>query len=176
MPRKQSDTDRATTFWAKVDRSAGAEACWPWQGYVGRGGYGHTWYQGSSIDSHRLAYILVQGYVTGFYKCVCHRCDNRRCCNPAHLFLGSRADNQKDMAKKGRSAYGPKHNGSVLTEAQVVAIREDYAAGISSRKTAARHGTTRGNVDVIVTGVTWKRAPGPIRARRWGFPHNEKKQ
>lgn len=174
MPRKYSEETRASTFWAKVDRGEGPRACWPWRGYVGRGGYGHTWYRGACIDAHRLAYILTHEHVTGFYVCVCHRCDNRRCCNPTHLFLGSRDDNQKDMARKGRSAYGARLNMAVLTEKQVVAIRHEYAAGLSSRKTAKKYGTSRGNVDLIVSGVTWRRTPGPIRPRQHGIRRQKK--
>lgn len=81
-------------FWAKVDRR-GPDDCWPWTGYVRPSGHGGTTYKCFSILASRKAWILAHGLISS-KVCVNHRCDNALCCNPAHLYLGTRADNMID--------------------------------------------------------------------------------
>jgi hypothetical protein len=82
--------------------------CWNWSA-SGRGnGYGCLKIQGKVIDVHRVSWMLFYGSIpTGLL--VCHKCDNRKCVNPDHLFLGTYDDNNKDMANKNRSAKGNNH-------------------------------------------------------------------
>lgn len=94
----------AERFWSKVDRSGGPDACWPWTRSLHTKGYGQTSVAGVRA-SHRAAWILTNGPIPAGL-CVCHRCDNPPCCNPAHLFLGSLGDNNRDRSIKGRSATG----------------------------------------------------------------------
>jgi hypothetical protein len=91
-------------FWSKVDKNGGANACWEWTAKA-RSNY-KKWYGafnvGGRVDrSHRVAWELENGAIPEGL-CVCHRCDNPKCCNPAHLFLGSHAENMSDMRAKGR--------------------------------------------------------------------------
>lgn len=91
-------------FWARVHKTDG---CWEWTGCRQADGYGRVYGgRGASPQiaaAHRFAYALTHGPIpTGL--CVCHKCDNPPCCNPAHLFLGTVRDNAKDMAGKGRAA------------------------------------------------------------------------
>lgn len=99
-------------FWAKADSSGGAESCWPWLGNRSEG-YGRCRGQ----YTHRIAYALTHGAIpAGMF--VCHSCDNPPCVNPAHLWLGTNADNLADMWRKGRSSVRPH-----LTPTQVALIR-----------------------------------------------------
>lgn len=91
-------------FWSKVDVRAPHE-CWEWQAERNHAGYGRLHHDGSKKSAHRLAWALVNGPIPAGL-CVCHRCDNRRCCNPTHLFLGTVADNNRDMMAKGRVRNG----------------------------------------------------------------------
>jgi hypothetical protein len=91
-------------FWSKVDQSGGERACWPWTAGTVRHGYGRISVppRGHSVRAHRLAYELTFGPVKDGWA-VLHACDNPPCCNPFHLFLGSQADNVRDMHFKGRA-------------------------------------------------------------------------
>jgi hypothetical protein len=82
-----------------------ATGCLSWTGYRNSKGYGTINVGGTPRYAHRVAWELANGPLPGG-KCVLHRCDNPSCCNPRHLFLGSRADNNADMREKGRARQG----------------------------------------------------------------------
>jgi len=91
-------------FWLRV-ATGGPLECWPWQGPRNRQGYGYLWFCGGMAPASRAAYIITNGDIqpaTTRRLNVCHTCDNPPCCNPAHLFLGTSADNVVDARKKGR--------------------------------------------------------------------------
>lgn len=85
-------------FWAKVARGADTD-CWPWQGFRKASGHGLTSHKSTPMHASRKAYILTHGPFDN-RLCVNHRCDNPACCNPAHLYLGTRADNMIDFWAK----------------------------------------------------------------------------
>lgn len=97
-----SEKDKAR-FWAKVEKGNAGE-CWPWTGHRDKGGYGRFSIGRGNDLAHRVA-LAISGTAMPPGMCACHSCDNRGCCNPSHLFIGSDADNTADMISKGRAGY-----------------------------------------------------------------------
>lgn len=151
-------------FWSKVDRSGGPDACWPWTGGLGPGGYGTIKIDGRMIPAHRVAFALEHGAVeTDTY--VLHHCDNPPCCNPACLFPGTQADNMEDCAQKDRTPFGDRSPARRLTEADVIEARRLFAEGASFPSLRKRYGVSHNTIYSAVTGLTWRRLPGAVQTR-----------
>ena len=130
--------------------------CWLWTYHVNADGYAQTRIQGKSVMAHRLSWQLANGSSPAD-KYVCHKCDNPRCVNPTHLFLGTQQDNMDDMVAKGRyvapsaAGAGPLNGAAKLTSAEAREIRKLYAAGgLPQEKVAERFGVTTAVVTRIV--------------------------
>lgn len=121
--------------------------CWNWTGRLGHYGYAHLSVNGDGQRAHRLSYELYVGSIPEGML-VCHRCDNRKCVNPDHLFLGTNADNMRDMAAKWRCR-------SKLTAEQVRQIRAD---GRILKEIAKDFGVSPSNICRVKKGEYWPTA------------------
>jgi hypothetical protein len=151
MPYKDTHTPK---FWESVDRRS-ADECWPWIRSFSDTGYGNARIFKRPMGSHRAAYILSVGPIPDGL-CVCHRCDNRACCNPAHLFLGTRTENLADMTRKGRRQRGSMCPGAVLSAADIPVIRSRIASGETLRSIARVFHVSVSSISDINIGKTWK--------------------
>jgi len=131
------------------------DECWEWTGNRLASGYGRFSFRGEATTVHRLSYRAFIGPIPDGAS-ICHRCDNRPCWNPAHLFAGSTADNIKDCVEKRRNAHGERHYAAKLTEDDVRLIREAYAAGVDGTFLARRYGVSPFTVYKLLNGRSWK--------------------
>ncbi len=142
---------------SRVTRGAG---CWEWTGALADNGYGSIRVGGRAAGAHKVSWQVHVGEVPRGL-CVLHRCDNRRCVRPDHLFLGTQADNMSDCRDKGRFVFpqirrGEKNNKAILTEAEVKEIR---ASGARHAVLAARYGVAAVTVRMIRYRRLWKHVP-----------------
>lgn len=155
MPNKRLTAQER--FWTKVHKGA---HCWEWSAARDRYGYG-AFQVGTSrsskvVRAHRYAYETAYGAIpAGAF--LCHRCDNRKCVNPDHLWLGDNAANQADKIAKGRMLVGSQLSQAKLTEADAVEIRRLYGTGqYFHRELATMFGVSRENIGVITRCQGWK--------------------
>jgi hypothetical protein len=130
--------------------------CWDWVGYRDPNGYGRIDVDDRPMLAHRLAYLVHYGSIPGG-KNVLHKCDNPQCVNPEHLFLGTQADNVRDMHEKGRARKralrGPEHGMAKLNEKKVRAIRAWQGP---LKDIAAQYGITATTACDVRKRKTWK--------------------
>ena len=146
-------------FWAKVDTSAGPDACWLWLGARSRS-YGSVRRRPRAMSAHRYALEVALGRPVAVGMDACHTCDVRLCCNPAHLSEGTRLENMRDCARKGRTrrtptVWGETHHKAKLSSAQVADIRDALARGEGYGPIACRHGVRNEVIGCIARGETW---------------------
>ena len=137
----------AARFWAKVDKSGD---CWTWTGSRQKRGYGLFRIKGRLHKAHRAA-LMVSGIEVPAHLCVLHSCDNPPCCNPAHLRLGTKGENNTERSEKFRSA-------AKLTPEDVREIRHLRANGATQAQVAARFGVARETISAMERGLSWSHA------------------
>lgn len=143
-------------FWSKV-KIGGPDECWEWQAGKSEKGYGTFQLKNGNFFAHRISWVLSFGEIPNDY-CVCHKCDNPACVNQKHFFLGTYDDNNKDRARKGRSAdvSGENNPSAKLKVGDVVLIKNMTEQGKSQRKIARMFGVGKSTVARIQQGTHWK--------------------
>lgn len=141
-------------FWSSVNKK-GDNECWEWKGNLERNGYGVFNSIQSHFKAHRCAWEFVNGRIPdGLY--ICHKCDNRKCVNPSHLFIGTQGDNLRDMVSKGRGNFNPlrgeKHPRHKLTDIQIRSMRQEYEDGMSCIELGKKYGVHKAQATKIVFG------------------------
>lgn len=174
----------ADRFWGRIDKSGGPDSCWPWTGPQNGNGYGVVRRDSKNRYTHRLAWELRNGQEIPPGMHACHKCDNRICCNPDHIFIGTAADNIHDCMAKGRqmstkarselhkriaargdnhglrkhperAARGSRAGMAKLDEQQVSEIFARRARGELHKDIAAVFGVTACQIGRILRGTSW---------------------
>lgn len=142
-------------FMSKIIRNE--DGCWNWSGsYRGENGYGGFWLAGKTLFAHRYSYSVFNGEIPDGMS-VLHKCDNPRCVNPDHLFIGTIADNVHDMHSKGRAPCqkGSNNPMSKLNEEIVLDIASALSSGIRQVDVSRKFGVTIQTVNDIKQGRRW---------------------
>lgn len=173
-----SHEDFVRVFWSKVS-IRGENECWEWNGWMAANGYGGVDYRGKRYKAHRMSYMLSKGEIQqGLF--VCHTCDNRKCVNPNHLWLGTREENMQDCIRKRRGAwdtkpermphgerhwmnlyperrfYGTKNVNCRLNEELVVEIRSLYGhSGNTIPSLAKKFNVSKATIHRVIKGKVW---------------------
>lgn len=141
--------------------------CWNWTSGIDAYGYGSIRISGKAFKAHRLSYVLLSKphEITEIPSemCICHRCDNRRCVNPDHLWVGTKSENTIDMLNKGRNIIGELAGNAIAANGIVLEIREKYATGeFTIAMLSDEYGMSLKGVHSIIIGTTWAHIGGPI--------------
>lgn len=153
-------------IWRKVDKR-GPDECWPWLWFKNENGYGRTEINGKMYYAHRIVFDLINPGIialsapkstdeNGF---ILHSCDNPSCCNPAHLRVGTHAENMADKVRRGRSAKFKGDKGprcKITMEQAKEARRRHFEDGISRKELMLELGISRPSIDSLINGKTYK--------------------
>jgi len=152
--REKSFSDR---FWKKISIGGDVE-CWNWTYALNQKGYGILSREGSVRSAHRVAYELAnsEAIPKGFE--VRHKCDNRKCCNPNHLELGTHTENMRDMSSRGRGRI------QILTIDDAIKVREMYFNNMMTQAEIGKiYGVHKSTISSVVRGENWTCLPAPSK-------------
>ena len=148
-------------FWSHVEKK-GENECWNWIGNKNASGYGRIVVRYGSrkvgkrkfIAAHRHAYKITNGEIPDGMM-IRHSCNNRACCNPNHLSIGTHQDNMTDMVLAGRSTYGERNPTSKLTACEVEQIRLSRKNGYTLKELGRIYNVSLSNIHLICKGKSW---------------------
>jgi hypothetical protein len=150
------DQSIAARFWAKVDKCGPRQAhmdsrCWQWVA-AGRH-YGVFYYERKNWSAHRFSFLLVNGYSP---EMVLHKCDNKKCVRPEHLYAGDCWQNARDASERNRLRIGAANMQTKLTVPQVVEIKKRVASGESMLSVSKDFPVSYQALRQIIRGKAWK--------------------
>lgn len=156
VPEANEKTKRKIKKFTYINTRTG---CWEWQKYKNELGYGYTSYRGKQLKAHRVSWIVFRGEIPSGV-CVLHKCDNPKCVNPDHLYLGSMKDNVRDMMERGRNGYGVmdgmKQHNAKFTNEDVLWIRAQECTWENCKEFALKFGASPHTIWNIFRRKTWK--------------------
>lgn len=133
-------------FWDKVKKT---DYCWEWTGYRLKSGHGQFGTSKKVGYAYRFSWELHNGKIPKG-KCILHKCDNGGCVNPEHLFIGTQADNVRDMHEKNRGKYS-------LTKEQVTKIKQEYQfRKVTQDMLASKYSVSRGVIGRALNNKHYK--------------------
>ena len=158
-------------FWTKVNKT---ETCWNWTAYCNVAGYGTFLYNGKARTAHRIAWLLATGKDPGNLL-VLHKCDNRKCVNPEHLYIGTAADNVRDSINRRRIKVGEAHYAAKLSVASIEWAVKEYNSGRDQKSIAKELNVSPSALYNALKGKTWKHVGinSPITKEK-GFLHRKR--
>lgn len=147
-------------FWSRVNKT---DSCWLWTAGKFKFGHGNFWVSSAKLGqyAHRIAFFLTKGYLPEPPLCILHNCpggDNPACVNPAHLWVGTKKENNQDKMRKGRcnAPIGERQGRAILTEVQVKEIIQKYEAReLNQVELASAYGVTQSAISLIVRKRNW---------------------
>lgn len=145
-------------FWSRI-KVSGDDDCWEWTRGTTSDGYGIFHFGNSSIRTHRFSYQLKNGAIRE-HDCVCHSCDNPKCVNPSHLWIGTRAENNADKEAKGRGVHpdqktGENNSNAILSISSVISIKVMAKNGLPQARIAKYFDVSNALVCMIINGERW---------------------
>ena len=152
--KPKTDYIRFMTF-IKINKDSG---CWEWQGATKFYGYGSFRFEDKNWAAHRWIFTHKNGPIEDKLS-VCHKCDNPKCCNIKHLFIGTHKENMKDMKekKRGVAPKGENNGHSKFSDKRVIELREEYKLGkLNIAEIARREKVSKSSMNSILKGKTYK--------------------
>lgn len=128
--------------------------CWQWTANISTNGYGQISRNKTTCRAHRIAYNLYIGEIPEGMV-VCHKCDNKLCVNPDHLFIGTQEDNIRDCLNKDRNAYGSRNAKAKLKEDDIFSIKVRYKNGVTMQEIGNIFGVSKNTISQVINNKTW---------------------